>query len=960
MQQFAKYFENDNLQEYRPLPFWSWNDQLDLDKLIEQIRWMDANHIGGFFMHARSGLKTEYLSDEWMNDIEVCADEAQKRNMKAWAYDENGWPSGFAGGKLLEEEKNCDRYVLWNTGAYDSSADVSYSMDSDKLVRVQSDIEPAEGEYLNLYLRTSVSTADIANPEVVDKFIALTHEQYKERFGDTFAEKIEGFFTDEPQYQRWFTPYTDMLPVYFKEKFGEDILDSLGLLFVEKEGYRKFRYRYWKALQELILENFAHKVYDWCVEHDVKLTGHYVEESTLGYQLMCCGGVMPFYEYESIPGIDWLGKATVSDLPSRQVGSVAAQLGKKRVISETFGCCGWDVTPAELRRIAGFQYATGVNMMCHHLIPYSERGIRKYDYPAHYGKENPWVCEAFDDFNRYFTRLGYLLGESKSHIKVAMLHPMRSAYFDYKRELEPDAFGIRELELELTRACKEMSKHGIEYHFLDETLLAKYGFVKDGTIGCGECAYEYLVLPSLVTMDETTERLLHEYVKQGGKILLMGDKPSYIEAESYAYDYLESNCLLEDIMAEKPFAITNYETDIYATYKTMDDLQFIYAVNASETETYVQTFSCGEGIKSFKKVDLTDLSVKKVPLTIEFLPGEDAFLIPCEEEVEVSQKETLEVEFAHAKVSAEENYLPIDYICYSTDGVDYSKPWPCQALFHKLLKEHYEGKLFLKYNFEISNLPERLQLRVENTNLTQVWVNEHALTEVKSGPDWYINEYDIASCVSEGENSCVLEMQWHQDESVYYALFGENVTESLKNCIVYDAEIQPIELVGNFGVYTKEGYVPDTDARFVRGSQFYIGKAPEYVNDIALEGYPFFSGNIKLKETIVIENPDTVLHIKGNYHMAYVTLNGKEAGRLFFDKKLDVSHVAKEGENELEVRFVMSNLNRLGPNHLNADKNISISPYIFGLHTDWQEDEWNLYHDYYDIRRFYVNESQND
>ena len=58
---------------------------------------------------------------------------------------------------------------------------------------------------------------------------------------------------------------------------------------------------------------------------------------------------MPFYEYEHIPGIDWLGKNTHSELSVKQVGSVAAQLGKKRVITETFGCCGWDVGIQDLR-----------------------------------------------------------------------------------------------------------------------------------------------------------------------------------------------------------------------------------------------------------------------------------------------------------------------------------------------------------------------------------------------------------------------------------------------------------------------------------------------------------------------------------------------------------------------------------------------------------------------------------
>ena len=55
----------------------------------------------------------------------------------------------------------------------------------------------------------------------------------------------------------------------------------------------------------------------------------------------------------------------------------------------------------------------GVNLMCQHLIPYTECGTCKYDYPAHYSHINPWVKEDFKEFNDYFTRLGYLLANGK-------------------------------------------------------------------------------------------------------------------------------------------------------------------------------------------------------------------------------------------------------------------------------------------------------------------------------------------------------------------------------------------------------------------------------------------------------------------------------------------------------------------------------------------------------------------
>ena len=83
---------------YRPVPFWSWNEKLSPEELRWQIREMKKVGLGGFFMHARGGLQTGYLSDEWMDCVKACLDEAAKLDMNAWLYDENGWPSGFGGG----------------------------------------------------------------------------------------------------------------------------------------------------------------------------------------------------------------------------------------------------------------------------------------------------------------------------------------------------------------------------------------------------------------------------------------------------------------------------------------------------------------------------------------------------------------------------------------------------------------------------------------------------------------------------------------------------------------------------------------------------------------------------------------------------------------------------------------------------------------------------------------------
>ena len=602
---------------YRCIPFWSWNDELDPEGLVKQVEWMNENGVGGFFMHARGGLKTEYLGEKWFECIKACSEKAEELGMEAYAYDENGWPSGFVGGKLLDDPDNHDRYLTATLGAYDEKAAVSYDLTGAGLRRVTSACENC----LNVYEHIAASTADILNGEVVDKFIAMTHEEYKKR--DTYS--LKGFFTDEPQYYRWATPYTRVLPAYFKETYGEDILDGLGLLFVEKEGYRTFRYKFWKSMQTLMLKNFAEKIYNWCDENGYKLTGHYVEEGSMDGQMWCCGGIMPFYEYEHIPGIDWLGRRTGNELSAKQVSSVAAQLGKKQIITETYGCCGWDVTPQELKEIAECQYVSGVNLMCQHLLPYTEHGQRKRDYPAHYSEVNPWVRKNFKEFNDYFSLLGKILAESEEIVNTAMLHPIRSVYLEHKRGQFNDE--LEALEEGLRQTIGTFCEKHIPHHYLDETLLAKYGKVEGKKLVMGNCSYEYIVLPKIWTMDKTTEKLLREFVNAGGRVLLTDEKPTFLEGEEYDYDYLESNVTWEEIQSAQPYK-ANSKAVRSAYRKDENGQEFIYAVNLGE-ETTVK-FDINNGT-AFRSYDIMTDSFEVIGTEVHFDKGQSYLLYLCDE-----------------------------------------------------------------------------------------------------------------------------------------------------------------------------------------------------------------------------------------------------------------------------------------------------------------------------------------
>ena len=170
------------------IPFWSWNDKLNADKLVKQVNEMKANGYGGFIMHARSGLKTEYLKEDWFDCIRACSAEAKKLGMQAWVYDEYGWPSGFVGGKLLETKEYRLHYITFSKGEYDETATFHYLVEDNGLKRVE---EKMEGVFINIFDNESVSMVDVLSDDVVDAFIRETHEKYKQEL-DVLPKNLQG------------------------------------------------------------------------------------------------------------------------------------------------------------------------------------------------------------------------------------------------------------------------------------------------------------------------------------------------------------------------------------------------------------------------------------------------------------------------------------------------------------------------------------------------------------------------------------------------------------------------------------------------------------------------------------------------------------------------------------------------------------------------------------------------
>ncbi len=890
VQNLVSIFETEDLTDYRAIPFWSWNNTLDEKELVRQIDDMKAAGMGGFIMHARIGLRDEYLGEKWFSCIKTCLDRARELGMNAWIYDENGWPSGFVGGKLLGKKEFLAQYLTYEVRpVFDGDAFAVFIRQNGAYTRVEAPVMGVT-EYHTVLRHHSPANTDILNPNVVTAFIEETHEAYYKRFSERFGHELVGFFTDEPQYYRWGTPYSPYIAETYEKECGGDIRDGLIYLFCRDEAGIPFRVRYYGIANRLYTENYYKQLYEWCEAHHCKLTGHSVEEGSLYAQMMGGAGVMPTYEYEHIPAVDCLCRDFRATLMPIQVGSVASQLGIHQVLTETFACSGHDATPIELKNLGEWQFFHGVNLLCHHLFPYSLSAQGKSDHPPVFSRQNNWF-DGMKDFNEYFTRLGYIIANTAETVDVLVIHPMRSVYADY-------LYG--EYDGEVQERFNDLiyntfQKNGIRFHLADEGILARHGRVAGDALIVGQCRYTTVVLPDMCTIASTTAALLQAF---SGKLCLLGC-PAYVDGVKAACQ-LTSNTTMEEILANAGifFRCTDGEVDI--TSRTGETGDYIFINNLCHDRS--GSFQTRGLASHYRALDLLTLQTHSITDEMTLEPSGSLILIRDDEAEErhiVWCEEPLTPRFHVTDIT--ENTLVCDFGRVSFDGERFGERLPLQRIFEDLLRADYCGRVWIEQTFTVrDSIP--LTLMMEQGNDIHATLNDCPLPLLQSDFDIGFVEADITKAVVVGENRFVYSMDYYQHDGVSYALFDPEATESLRNCLYYDTHIEPIFIKGAFvldashTICLPEGLPPVTD------------RLPDC-------GYPFFCGCVTYAGSYTYDgHGKRMLWLRGRYMVAELTVNGTRRD-MVLDNKCDLTELLVIGKNEIVIKLRSSLRNLFGPHH---------------------------------------------
>ncbi len=862
--------------KYRPIPFWSWNEKLETEQTRAQIGQMDEAGLGGFFMHARGGLQTDYMGQEWFDNVTAAVEKAEETGMRAWAYDENGWPSGFGNGVV-------------------NGLGIEYQQKYLRMEETPSHPETAICQCGNHWFYYDVNPfyVDTLDEKVIAKFIEASYAPYYEKYGN----RIEGFFTDEPQISRNGIPWSFVFENAYRERYGENILECLEQLFLPVGDYRNTRVKFWKMVTELFTQAYMKQIYTWCDQRGLKLTGHLTNEDHLENQLTSHGACMPNYEYFHIPGMDWLGRDIWNTTTIYQLTSASQQLGKKAVLSETFALCGHNVSFAELKGIYEWQMVRGVNMLCQHLQGYSIRGIRKRDYPPAMYVQQPW-WEEYRRFVDAMSRVGMILQEGENPVEVLLLHPQTTAWslFDGSPSKE-----IWELNARLYEVMNLLEAKHISFHFGDESLMQSHGKIENGKLVIGNCSYQYVIDPGCQILLESTKTLLQAFTQAGGRIVTAEELPA-------------------DPIVDNP--------QITYTKRYLDDSVIHYFVNTSPNSQQAKFTAKG------KKMDIYTGQLQPFSGNYEFEPWGSLLLVEDHAAPAVQEEppaSLLRPEGELRIVGGTENCLTLDHCDYYFDGVLQEKNGYVLNIAERANNLERPVQIHQEYVVRADYVPNNMYLVCEKPEKYQILINGVLVEQKIAGTflDYTFSKLDISGYLQVGENRICMDCDFQQSAQFYENRKKAQIFESELNKLVYNMEIEAIYLLGDFSVGTPGTWTP-LEHRAMRYQGEFILQEPKKTvsaENLEQQGFPFFCGKLCLEGSLDVQGENPVLSFKRKgVNVIKVEIDGREQA-LLTDDRLPLAPFGKN----VTVRYTLINnlRNLLGPHHLPQGESLSVTPRQF-------------------------------
>ena len=437
------------------------------------------------------GMETKYLSPEYFGFVEFAVEEAKRTGLKVWLYDEGGWPSGSANGRIPEEYPEYQaRTMILKHGRPE--------------------------------IRLVGNRTDLLNPKAVGIFLDLVYEGYRKHAGDHFGRTVMGIFTDEPYVPGCVgseaLPWTERMEAEFEKRKGYRLENYIPLLFAGAEHggndsdlLRRVRIDFSDVWVSLFETAYFRQIHRWCRGNNLLFTGHLGGEESLEAHHRNFGDFMRLSRYFDIPGIDTIARQifpgrSSADFP-KFASSIARLKNKRDVISESFAVYGWGLNFQHMKWITDYQYARGVTRLAPMAFLYSTRGARAVTVGSDLLGD-----PRFDHFKRfadYAGRLSRICRFGQPGARLGVYYPMDTLW---GRPRDDGRFAKSVADLSQFLLARQY-----DFDYIDrETFLSRTCRIIEGGMKIGTTKYDTFIIPPGTCLDALLGAKLRAFSDRGG------------------------------------------------------------------------------------------------------------------------------------------------------------------------------------------------------------------------------------------------------------------------------------------------------------------------------------------------------------------------------------------------------------------------------------------------------------
>jgi hypothetical protein len=537
-------------------PFWFWNDALTADEIRWQVQQMAAQGVRGFFIHPRQGLQQPYLSASFFEMVDCALSAAGEHGLLVHLYDEYPYPSGIAGGEVvlgcpqyyatdLRHESylveggrvrlalprgrvlSCVAYPLkdgetdWeramdlagqvgtvltvnsyletgltatNQKRYFASEptpvlDVTLPVGLHKLL-VSVQVEVEHHKYWNHFV-------DVLNPEAVARFVQLTHERYRERYGDEFGQRIISIFVDET------TPvWSDRIPSAFRDEYGYDLAEAMpALQDSDHPQHVRVCYDLHRLKYRLFCQSFEEPIAAWCRANGLAYSGEKPSLRMAQLQYMDIPGCEPGHTKVGAK-LDLLQVRVRGN--ARATASAAYFYGKVGSLCECYHSVGWSATLQDAKFIADGLLLMGVKYLVPHGFFYSTHALKKHDAPPTFFFQMPF-WPLFGHLPKHAERIGRLFEGTFIDAEILVVEPA-------------SGIPVHEDLVVYESLLWLLAESHLDFHLVDTDIL-QHGRIGKGCVQVADLVARVVIVPPMQVVEEPLQSWLAEFEAAGGHVV---------------------------------------------------------------------------------------------------------------------------------------------------------------------------------------------------------------------------------------------------------------------------------------------------------------------------------------------------------------------------------------------------------------------------------------------------------